>query len=344
MDLGMLSTACCWVSVRAHGHERSIKETREPDESEMAIYYRQMLTYGVPVNNNSTCQEPRQFQVRSEAVKKSRGRGFQPLRLNAAAGSPCHDFRFRGMDVLGCGPRPRGVCRVSAVWGTAETRQTQRSPARFPDNVVGKSNTCRIFLAFPSAGIIIPEPQSGMAHIRPGFSHNPPRKIIEGVETSIRNMSEPLANAGSALRVDWQAELDRHRRWLRTVVLARAGEPQAVDEIMQEVALAAVTQKSPIRDVGRIAPWLYQLAVRQSLMYRRKLGRKRRLEQRYAERAGGVTQPTQSLDPLSVAVSRRTAATNSPSGTAAQTARCGDSVTQVYGRLELPGDSRPSRD
>ena len=29
----------------------------------------------------------------SEAVKKSRGRGFQPLRLNAAAGSPCHDFR-----------------------------------------------------------------------------------------------------------------------------------------------------------------------------------------------------------------------------------------------------------
>ena len=36
--------------------------------------------------------------------------------------------------------------------------------------------------------------------------------------------------------------------WLRTIVYARVGEPQAVDEVMQEVALAAVRQKAPIAD------------------------------------------------------------------------------------------------
>ena len=42
--------------------------------------------------------------------------------------------------------------------------------------------------------------------------------------------------------IDWQAALTQHERWLRTVVLARLREPQAVDEVMQEVALAAVKQ------------------------------------------------------------------------------------------------------
>ena len=35
--------------------------------------------------------------------------------------------------------------------------------------------------------------------------------------------------------IDWQAALAQHDRWLRTVVLARVREPQAVDEVMQEV-------------------------------------------------------------------------------------------------------------
>jgi RNA polymerase sigma-70 factor (ECF subfamily) len=79
--------------------------------------------------------------------------------------------------------------------------------------------------------------------------------------------------------------LSQHDRWLRTIVLARTGEPQAVDEVMQEVALAAVAQRAPLQDPSKVAPWLYQLAVRQSLMYRRKLGRVRKLTDQYTQQA-----------------------------------------------------------
>lgn len=75
-----------------------------------------------------------------------------------------------------------------------------------------------------------------------------------------------------------------HDSWLRSIVYNRLGEPAAVEDVMQEVALAAVRQSSPIRDHRKVAPWLYRLAVRQTLLYRRKMGRARNLTQRYADR------------------------------------------------------------
>ena len=84
--------------------------------------------------------------------------------------------------------------------------------------------------------------------------------------------------------IDWQAELDQHHRWLKSIVFARLGEPGAVDDVMQEIALAAVRQSAPIQDTSKVGPWLYRLAIRQTLLYRRKMGRKRKLIQRYAER------------------------------------------------------------
>jgi RNA polymerase sigma factor (sigma-70 family) len=90
--------------------------------------------------------------------------------------------------------------------------------------------------------------------------------------------------------IDWQVALTVHDRWLRTVVLARLREPQAVDDVMQEVALAAVRQAAPLADVTKLAPWLYQLAVRQSLLYRRKCGRRRRLLDNVAQRQDGLDQ------------------------------------------------------
>jgi RNA polymerase sigma-70 factor (ECF subfamily) len=84
--------------------------------------------------------------------------------------------------------------------------------------------------------------------------------------------------------IDWQAALEKHDRWLRTIVYARVGEPQAVDEVMQEVSLAAVRQRAPLEDPAKVAPWLYRLAVTQSLLYRRKQGRRRKLTDRYAQR------------------------------------------------------------
>lgn len=89
---------------------------------------------------------------------------------------------------------------------------------------------------------------------------------------------------GGKAAMDWPELLARHCRWLRTVVLARTGEPQAVDDVLQSVAVAAVKSESMPTESAKAAPWLYRVAVRQSLLYRRRLGRQRRLRNRYAER------------------------------------------------------------
>jgi RNA polymerase sigma-70 factor (ECF subfamily) len=97
--------------------------------------------------------------------------------------------------------------------------------------------------------------------------------------------------------IDWQAALAQHERWLRTIIFARVGERQAVDEVYQEVALAAVKQQAPLTDPSKISPWLYRLAVLQSLLYRRKCGRRRRLDDGFREESRGFSRPA-SPDPL----------------------------------------------
>jgi RNA polymerase sigma factor (sigma-70 family) len=106
------------------------------------------------------------------------------------------------------------------------------------------------------------------------------------------NGSTPTAN------IDWQLALAQHDRWLRTVVAARLGQASAIDEVMQEVALAAVRQHAPISDPSKVAPWLYRLAVTQSLMFRRKMGRSRKLTTRYAERFQPTERDTRTAEPL----------------------------------------------
>jgi RNA polymerase sigma-70 factor (ECF subfamily) len=101
---------------------------------------------------------------------------------------------------------------------------------------------------------------------------------------TMKNDSETGHGSRSRRGIDWQAALEQHDRWLRTVVYARLRDPEAGDEVMQEVALAAVRQASPLLDPTKVAPWLYRLAARQSLLYRRKCGRQRRLTARYADR------------------------------------------------------------
>ncbi|HEU5119096.1 MAG TPA: RNA polymerase sigma factor [Isosphaeraceae bacterium] len=86
--------------------------------------------------------------------------------------------------------------------------------------------------------------------------------------------------------VDWSVALETHGRWLRLSVMARLQEPQAVEDVMQDVALAAIAQRSPLVDPSRLAPWLHRLAVRQVLLYRRRMGRRRRLDERQAVRSG----------------------------------------------------------
>jgi RNA polymerase sigma factor (sigma-70 family) len=99
-------------------------------------------------------------------------------------------------------------------------------------------------------------------------------------------------------RIDWQKVLAEHERWLRTVIYARVGEPQAVEEVFQEVSLAAVRQKSPITDPTKVSAWLYRLAVMQTLLYRRKQGRRRKLIDRYAQRNRPSESDNRQPDPL----------------------------------------------
>lgn len=81
--------------------------------------------------------------------------------------------------------------------------------------------------------------------------------------------------------INWSDELVQHAVWLRKVIYIRLGEVAGVEEVFQELAVAALRQKAPIRDPSRVAPWLYRLAVNLSLLYRRKLGRHRKLMERY---------------------------------------------------------------
>ncbi len=83
--------------------------------------------------------------------------------------------------------------------------------------------------------------------------------------------------------VDWTDLLARHDRWLRTAVFARLRERDGVDEVMQAVAAAAIEQRAPLLDLTKAAPWLYRLAVWQTLLYRRRAGRQRKLAANYGQ-------------------------------------------------------------
>ena len=109
---------------------------------------------------------------------------------------------------------------------------------------------------------------------------------------------EQLGVATGAQAIDWPTTLAQHDRWLRTVVFARLGSGEGVDEVLQEVALAAVRQKAPLSDASKAAPWLYRLAVLQSLLYRRRHGRQRKLIDRFAARREPTEQDAGSVDPL----------------------------------------------
>jgi RNA polymerase sigma-70 factor (ECF subfamily) len=100
---------------------------------------------------------------------------------------------------------------------------------------------------------------------------------------------------GSA--INWSAALDQHARWLRTVLRSRVGDPHIVDDLFQEVSLAVWRQTSRPVEPGKVAPWLYRLAVRHSINHHRRNGRRRRLlEQLECNALAGQTRPADSLE------------------------------------------------
>ena len=97
----------------------------------------------------------------------------------------------------------------------------------------------------------------------------------------------PIPASGAQRPIDWGSCLVQHGDWLRQVIRARTGEPQAVDEVWQQVSLAAIEQRAPLADPEKVAPWLHRLAVVLSARYRRQQGRGRKALARLAENSGG---------------------------------------------------------
>ncbi len=91
---------------------------------------------------------------------------------------------------------------------------------------------------------------------------------------------------GRAWLADWAA----HAGWLRRVLAARLSEAHAVDEALQDVALAATRQGTPPTSP---TAWLYRVAVKTALARRRKFGRDRRRAEGFARQPSppGAAEP-----------------------------------------------------
>ena len=89
-----------------------------------------------------------------------------------------------------------------------------------------------------------------------------------------------------------------HESWLRTVVRSRLNESEAVEDVMQNIAMAIVRHRHGLAEIHRITSWLYQIAIRQVLMHRRSTGRRRRLQNSIATERAGQISASNSLDKM----------------------------------------------
>lgn len=78
--------------------------------------------------------------------------------------------------------------------------------------------------------------------------------------------------------------LERHRGWLTRVISARAGSVDAVDEVLQEVAVAVARSGHPPAGETEERPWLCAIAIRQCALRLRKAVRRAQLLVLAAER------------------------------------------------------------
>lgn len=74
--------------------------------------------------------------------------------------------------------------------------------------------------------------------------------------------------------IDWNMELQRHQHWLLKVLRCRINNVHTVEDLYQNIALAVVKQAAKPTDPEKVAPWLYRLAVRQTINHYRKSHRR----------------------------------------------------------------------
>ncbi|UUO07116.1 RNA polymerase sigma factor [Blastopirellula sp. J2-11] len=102
------------------------------------------------------------------------------------------------------------------------------------------------------------------------------------------------SSADNRMKPDWPAILAEHEQWLRAVLYARLRNKDDVEDAFQETFAAAISGSDKLRDLERVGPWLYQIAIRQALLFRRKQGRQQRKIEQFAQQAGSPAE----RDPL----------------------------------------------
>lgn len=83
--------------------------------------------------------------------------------------------------------------------------------------------------------------------------------------------------------MDTTCVLLEHRQWLWSVVYARVGDQSATEDVLQEVSLAALLNDKRGYQIREIKAWLYQVAIRQALLFRRSQARQRGKIRKFAD-------------------------------------------------------------
>ncbi len=83
----------------------------------------------------------------------------------------------------------------------------------------------------------------------------------------------------------WVRTLNENESWIRRVLRNRLENTDEVDDVFQEVSLAVAKSDSRPTDRAKAESWLYQVAIRQILQFRRKAGRYRKLIQGQQQRS-----------------------------------------------------------
>lgn len=140
-----------------------------------------------------------------------------------------------------------------------------------------------------------------LSTLRPGAGER--KQGLAGPASSAEaSVNAADVGGGAPLPRDPEEALRLHGSWLRAVAIARLRGLEGADDVMQDVAMAAVRNWETLRTTANAKPWLYRLTVRAALMHRRTLGRARRriteAIETYRSRHGAVEGDVNAADPL----------------------------------------------
>lgn len=118
-------------------------------------------------------------------------------------------------------------------------------------------------------------------------------KLNKNVQTDAQSSLEDCKESScpqSDGNIDWPKALADNEGWMRSKIASQVGEQSAVDDVFQNIALAATKQNAVLRDPSKVGSWLYKLVLVQSALYRRTLGRKRKLQKAVEEQTSSIAE------------------------------------------------------